>query len=86
MSDTDYDDDYSDGECWNCGGEGRVNHCVDGCCVDQDDIYCEYCSRRCDVCHPPTPKQVEEETKLRQVLADALAAVSRSLTPEGSSE
>jgi hypothetical protein len=27
MSDTDYDD-YSDGECWNCGGEGRVNHCI----------------------------------------------------------
>jgi hypothetical protein len=74
MSDTDYPyDDYSDGEeCWNCGGEGRVNHCIDGFCVDQDDIYCKYCSKRCDVCNPPTPKQIEEGNKLRQILADSL--------------
>lgn len=43
MSDTDYDD-YDDGECWQCGGEGRVaGTCIDGCCAEQDDPYCEYC-------------------------------------------
>lgn len=73
MSEMDYDDELDGAECWNCGGEGRVNHCIDGCCVDQDDIYCEYCSRRCDVCHPPTPEQVKRGDELRQVLADALA-------------
>ncbi|MEH2501197.1 hypothetical protein V1290_000008 [Bradyrhizobium sp. AZCC 1578] len=73
MSDTDYDDHYDDGECWNCGGEGRVNHCIDGCCVDQDDPYCEYCSKRCDVCNPPTKEQQRRGDELRQILADALA-------------
>lgn len=52
MSDTDYDD-YSDGECWQCGGEGRVaGTCIDGCCVEQDDPDCPYCSKRCDICNP----------------------------------
>lgn len=61
MSDMDYDDSLDDGECWNCGGEGRVNHCIDGCCVDQDDIYCRYCSRRCDVCNPaPRTKEADD--------------------------
>lgn len=47
-----YQDDFDDGDCWNCGGEGRVNHCIDGCCVDQDDIYCDLCSTACDICRP----------------------------------
>jgi len=81
MSDTDYDDHYDDGECWNCGGEGRVNHCIDGCCVDQDDIYCEWCSKPCDICHPPTPEQVKRGNELRQILADALAAVKDVSNP-----
>lgn len=52
MSDVDYDD-HLDGEaCWNCGGEGRVNSCIDGCCLDQDDPWCEYCSHPCDICNP----------------------------------
>jgi hypothetical protein len=55
-NDHEYDDDLDDSECWNCGGEGRVNTCIDGCCLDQDDIYCKYCSRRCDVCNAK-PKQ-----------------------------
>lgn len=39
-------------ECWECGGEGRVNvGCIDGACLDQDDPHCPDCSRRCDVCH-----------------------------------
>lgn len=28
MSDTDYDGWDDDNECWNCGGEGRVNDCM----------------------------------------------------------
>jgi hypothetical protein len=63
---TDYDGWDDDNECWNCGGEGRVNDCVDGCCVDQDDIYCPYCSKRCDVCNPPkrrTEEPVSEEQR-----------------------
>ncbi len=47
----DYDNEDED-ECWNCGGVGRVNDCIDGCCVDQDDPYCSYCSKRCDICNP----------------------------------
>jgi hypothetical protein len=74
MSDMDYDDHLDGGECWNCGGEGRVaGTCIDGCCVEQDDPDCEYCSRRCDVCNPPTPEQIKRGNELRQVLADALA-------------
>jgi len=43
--------DASDGECSNCGGEGRVaGTCIDGCCAEQDDPDCEFCSHRCDVC------------------------------------
>ena len=54
------DFDYQDEGCWNCGGEGRVNDCIDGCCVDQDDIYCKYCSKRCDICNP-APKTKDTE-------------------------
>lgn len=69
MSDPhDYDDDLDGRECWNCGGEGRVNHCIDGCCLDHDDIYCEFCSKRCDVCNPK--RQAPPE--LQQVLREAL--------------
>jgi hypothetical protein len=69
----DYDDHFDDGDCWQCGGEGRVaGACIDGCCLEQDDPDCPYCSRRCDVCNPAPKKQTDE---LRQVLADALAKV-----------
>jgi hypothetical protein len=78
MSDMDYDDHLDGGECWNCGGEGRVNDCIDGCCVDTDDIYCSYCSKRCDICNPaPKTKETEE---LRKVLGEALAAAQ---SPQG---
>jgi hypothetical protein len=59
MSRPDHDDfddfdDFDDGECWNCGGEGRVaGTCIDGCCLEQDDPDCPYCSHRCEVCNPP---------------------------------
>jgi hypothetical protein len=52
MDEPDDHNEYDNDGCWNCGGEGRVNDCIDGCCVDQDDIYCPYCSKRCDVCNP----------------------------------
>lgn len=68
-------DEFDDGECWQCGGEGRVaGTCIDGCCAEQDDPDCEYCSRHCDVCNPPTPEQIKRGNELRQILADALAA------------
>lgn len=61
--DHDYDD-REDGECWQCGGEGRVaGTCIDGCCAEQDDPYCEWCSHRCDVCN--------SQTKARQPLPPA---------------
>lgn len=72
MSDSELDD-YDDGECWQCGGEGRVaGTCIDGCCLEQDDPECPYCSRRCDVCQPLTPEQIKRRDELRQVIADAL--------------
>jgi hypothetical protein len=51
MTDT-YDDfDFDDGECPECGGEGRVaGTCIDGCCVEQDDPDCPYCSHSCETC------------------------------------
>lgn len=57
-----------DNECWNRGGEGRVNHCIDGCCVDSDDIYCDLCSRPCDVCQKPK----RPDPALQEVLREAL--------------
>jgi hypothetical protein len=63
----DYAEDYDEhgGECWQCGGEGRVaGTCIDGCCFEQDDPDCPYCSHRCDVCNPkkkaPSSPQVTE--------------------------
>jgi hypothetical protein len=58
MSDPhEYDDDLDESECWNCGGIGRVNDCIDGCCIDQDDPWCRYCSKRCDICNPKPKKE-----------------------------
>jgi hypothetical protein len=57
-----YEDDLDGDECWSCVG---------GCCVDQDDIYCEYCSHPCDVCKPK-PKIVDTGDELHQILGDAL--------------
>lgn len=77
MSDSDYDDS-DDGECQHCGGEGRVaGTCIDGCCAEQDDPYCEYCSHRCWFCCPAPKKQTDD---LRQVLADALSAATDAST------
>ncbi|MDW9762179.1 hypothetical protein GOB02_21820 [Sinorhizobium meliloti] len=45
------DDDQEDGGCFNCGGEGFVFDCFDGCCEDADSG-CDLCTRNCDVCNP----------------------------------
>lgn len=67
-----YENDFDDDDCPNCGGVGRVNDCIDGCCIDQDDPWCEYCSRPCDWCRPKKPKVVDTRDELHQVLGDAL--------------
>jgi hypothetical protein len=57
-----YDDDFTD-ECGNCGGEGYVYNCIDGCCVNAEDG-CELCAARCDWCNPrraPTDNKGEAE-------------------------
>jgi hypothetical protein len=48
---TDFDDFDMEDDCPNCGGEGVIYHCIDGCCVDAD-IGCELCERTCDWCRP----------------------------------
>jgi len=57
--DYDYDDDYDDGPCWNCGGEGVVYNCLDEIgCIDPEGG-CDLCERRCDVCNPRPSKKDE---------------------------
>lgn len=54
-------------ECWQCGGEGRVvGTCVDGCCEDQDDPYCDFCSHRCDVCNGKGSWREPFETPIKE--------------------
>jgi hypothetical protein len=35
--------------------------CIDGCCLEQDDPDCPYCSHRCDHCNPPKPRPTTPE-------------------------
>lgn len=39
-------------DCGNCGGEGYVFDCIDGCCEDAE-VGCDLCTRRCDWCNAP---------------------------------
>lgn len=41
--------DEPEEECWDCGGDGYVFDCLDGCCADAD-AGCDLCTRRCEVC------------------------------------
>ncbi len=41
--------EYDELECPECGGEGFVFGCFDGCCLDAD-IGCDDCTRPCPVC------------------------------------
>lgn len=78
-----YQDDFDDGGCWNCGGEGRVNDCIDGCCAETDDIYCDYCSKRCDVCNPKRPASPELQEVLREALEKSAEPTASSTQTEG---
>lgn len=50
-----YPDDFDyDDSCPNCGGEGVIYDCIDGCCEDAESG-CELCERRCDWCNPKPP-------------------------------
>lgn len=62
-------DDYDDGECWNCGGDGYVYGCSwDWQCetYDPGEGSC-LCTRPCHICHPP-----KADPEMRKVLGDAL--------------
>ena len=62
-----YDDDWDNGDCWQCGGEGFVYNCMtEYACVDPE-YGCNMCMRRCDICHPSKP-----DPALQTVLAEAL--------------
>lgn len=71
-----HDEEFDDGTCWNCDGEGYVY----GCSWNwQCDTYDEgegtcLCSRRCEICNPVklTPEQQAEKAVLQQVLRDIL--------------
>lgn len=54
-----YDDDYDEVGCWNCGGEGFVSNCFQEFACMYPDEGCDDCTRRCEVCNPraPTPAQ-----------------------------
>ena len=77
-----YDDDYDNSDCWNCGGEGFVSNCFQEFACMYPDEGCDDCTRRCDVCTPaPTTSKASNLTNadiecLRTVLAEALAAAA----------
>ncbi len=52
----DFDNEYDDGDCWQCGGEGYVANCQDEIgCVDPESG-CDFCTRRCNICNPARAK------------------------------
>lgn len=55
-----------DAECPNCGGEGTVYECFDGCCEDAE-WGCEDCARLCDCQKRQAPAD------LQRVLAEAIS-------------
>lgn len=68
---SDLDDDYDDGSCWQCGGEGFTFDCFDGACEDAE-IGCDDCTRPCSICSPRKPDPV-----MQKVLGTALATTER---------
>ncbi len=40
-----------DEECWKCGGDGYLQECFDGFCIDAE-VGCDDCTYRCDICNP----------------------------------
>lgn len=70
MGEEDDYDDYDDGACYECGGEGFVYGCSwDWQCdtYDAGEGSC-LCTRRCPLCYPPKRDQA-----LDAVLSEALA-------------
>ena len=51
-----YDGPDDQDDCPNCGGEGYVSDCFDGCCINAEDG-CDLCTHRCDWCNP-RPRRV----------------------------
>lgn len=49
----DYDFDYDENDCANCGGEGFVSHCFEEWACMYPDEGCDLCMRRCDWCNRP---------------------------------
>lgn len=68
--DVEYDDDWDNGDCFQCGGEGFYANCFEEWACMYPDEGCDLCIRRCDVCRPRKPDP--ETIALQQVLADAL--------------
>jgi len=62
-----YDDEPND--CYECGGEGFVSNCVEEWACLDPEYGCDYCTRRCPLCHP-----AKRDPQLDTVLAEALAA------------
>lgn len=61
----DYDNEYDDSDCWNCGGEGYVADCQDEIgCIDPESG-CDFCIRRCPICRARAalsdPSALEEQ-------------------------
>lgn len=66
----DFDPDFDDGDCWNCGGEGFVSDCIDDCCLDAD-AGCDLCTQRCDVCGPRRSAPPQSKfLNLRHILSE----------------
>lgn len=62
-------DDYDEGDCWNCGGEGFVYGCSwDWQCDTWDGDSC-LCSRPCHICYPP-----KDDPEMRKIMAESFAA------------
>jgi hypothetical protein len=55
--DAEYDDDFDNGDCWQCGGEGFVSNCFTEYACMYPDEGCEECMRRCDLCNRKKPEQ-----------------------------
>ena len=67
-------DDFDDGDCWNCSGEGYIYGCSwDWQCdtYDAGEGTC-LCTHPCHICHPP-----KHDPALRAVLAEALKGAAQ---------
>lgn len=62
--------EYDEGECPVCGGEGFVFDCFDGCCLDAD-YGCDDCTRPCGC------QKQQASPELQAVLSEALSATKK---------